>query len=532
MKRVRWTLYSVLILVSCFCVSGCFYRRLLAFKKQLQRFDEYFVLEEEEAVSLICKQPVMLAQDTTRFMGTKPSATLGEPPNAIYAYRMIKQHAPDQHETGNFDFVVQVVMKDNKIERFVLDKRYFAVMPKPMFVLTCRMVGHAKLDLAKRALTMGKLDRQPYLQESVFLNADQVRQLLGEPFKVTGNTFIYRYRLQQEGDESAWPAFVTTATFTSRGEFMRGESSVMGRTVVERPLKTATYPVPDNATGVNPETLKTLAWKGGHRARSHRVYGGEDQERLKLLGEVSDVNGIRLPKRNTAAPYYWRVDAIDRDGTLHPGEPWHFFPGRLVGRWRFDEGRGRIAHDATGAGNHGMLQGDATFEPRRGILGGAVCLDGDGDAVDVNECSLHTHTITMTAWIKGHRSSDWAGIIHFKDALWGGGLYWCRKDHLHYTWNYDSPKTWKFRGPSLPVDKWAFIAAAVDYDQATLYVYTRAAGLKASTHRVAHLPQSVGNLRFGWDDSRDNRRFVGLMDDIRIYNYALTRRQIEAIASE
>ena len=532
MKRVPWLLYTVIFAVFCLCASGCFYKRLLTLKKQLQRFDSYFVLEEKDAVSLIFKKPVMLAKDTLRIINGKPTRILGEGPNAIYEYRWVKQYAPNQQETDNFDFVVQVVMKANKIERFVLDKRYFAVMPKPMFVLTCKMLGHAKFDLAKRALTMGKIDRGPYLQESVFLDAQGVRELLGEPFKVAQNTFVYHYRLQQEGDASSWPPFVTTATFTGQGEFMRGESSVMGRTVVERPLKMATYPVPDNATGGNPRTLSKLRWKGGHAAKSHRVYGGVHKATLGFLGEVSDVNEILLRAWDKTSSYYWRVDALEQDGTLHQGELWTFFPGALVGRWAFDEDRGNVAHAMNGAGYHGRLQGDAQFKPAEGRLGGAVYLDGDGDAIDVNAFSLNTHAITMTAWIRGYRAGDWAGIIHFKDALWGGGLYWCKKNHLHYTWNYDSPKTWKFHGPALRADEWTFVAGVVDYDQAILYVYTRASGLKARINKVAHQSQSTSKLLFGWDDARDNRRFVGLMDDIRIYNHALTRDQIEHIISE
>ena len=72
----------------------------------------------------------------------------------------------------------------------------------------------------------------------------------------------------------------------------------------------------------------------------------------------------------------------------------------------------------------------------------------------------------------------------------------------------------------------------VDHDQATLYVYTRSRGPQATTNEVVHRSQSIGNLSFGWDDSKDTRRFAGLMDDVRIYNYALTRDQILHIVNE
>lgn len=76
------------------------------------------------------------------------------------------------------------------------------------------------------------------------------------------------------------------------------------------------------------------------------------------------------------------------------------------------------------------------------------------------------------------------------------------------------------------------MAGVVDYDQATLYVYTDSQGLKAKINKRAHQSQSVGRPMFGWDGSNDTRRFIGLMDDIRIYDYALTRDQIENIINE
>ena len=150
MRYVRHSLCGVLAAIVCLCASGCFYQRLLTFKNQLKKFEEHFLLEEDDRISMIFEKPVLFTEDTVRFIGTNPAAILGEPPNAIYEYRMVKQYAEDQAEEGNFDYTYQVVMKDNRIERFVFDKRFFAATPKPMFVRACKMFGRAKIDLARR----------------------------------------------------------------------------------------------------------------------------------------------------------------------------------------------------------------------------------------------------------------------------------------------------------------------------------------------------------------------------------------------
>lgn len=532
MRYVRWMLCCALCVTVCVCSSGCFYQRLLEFKKQLKHFEDYFILVEADSVSMIFKKPVMLTEDTDRVMGCKPTTVLGEAPKAIYEYRMVKQYAPDQKEEGNFDYTYQAVMKDNKIERFVFDKRFFAATPKPMFVRACKMFGYAKVDVVKRSLTMGKVDNQSFLEKSVFLNAEELHQLSGIPFAIDQNAHIYKYRLQQEGDPSSWPEIVTMITFTDQGEFIRGETTIMGGLMVERPLERPTRPVPANATAVNQETLKTLAWTGGVKAKTHRVYGGEDELNLTLLGEVSDATEIALPQRDTTVPYYWRVDAIDKADTVHPGAIWHFLPGRLAGQWTFDEPSGPTAHDASEAQNHGTLQGDAAFKPGAGILGGALYLDGAGDGMTVDDLSLQAHTMTMTAWINGHHTSDWADLVHFSGAFWSAGLYCCKSHHLHYSWYCDSLNSAAIAGPTVPKDEWTFVAVVVDYDQATLYVYTRGKGLKTETNKVTHQAQRVSEFGLGGDGSDQDRRFTGLVDDIRVYDYALTRDQIKNIIGE
>lgn len=532
MRAMRRVLSIVLLASVCLYSSGCFYQRLLTFKKQLKNFEDHFVLEEDDTISMIFKKPVLLTEDTVRFIGAEPAAILGEAPNAIYEYRMVKQYGSDQKEEGNFDYTYKVVMKDNKIERFVFDKRFFAATPRPMFVRACKMFGHAKIDVVKRSLTMGKVDSESYLAESVFLNAEELRQLSGVPFGVEENVYIYKYRLQQEGDESSWPEIVTMITFTDQGEFMRGETTIMGGMMVERPRKMPTWPVPANATAVNQETLKTLAWTGGYKAKTHRVYGGGEELNLTLLGEVSEVTEIELPERDTTAPFYWRVDAIDPAGTVHTGALWHFLPGKLAGRWTFDETSGPTAHDVSEAENHGTLRGDATFKPGAGILGGALSLDGAGDGMKADDLSLQAHTITMTAWIKGHHTSDWADLVHFNNAFWSAGLYCCKSHHLHYGWYCDSLNSAGIAGPTIPKDEWAFVAVVVDYDQATLYVYTRAKGLKSKANKVTHRAQRVSRFGLGGDGSEESRRFTGLVDDVRVYDHALTKDQIKRLIKE
>jgi predicted choloylglycine hydrolase len=69
-------------------------------------------------------------------------------------------------------------------------------------------------------------------------------------------------------------------------------------------------------------------------------------------------------------------------------------------------------------------------------------------------------------------------------------------------------------------------------DKTALYVYTKDQGLKTSVNKIKHIPQTFYGLKFGWDILQDTRRFVGLIDNVRIYNYALTQADIAALCKE
>ena len=103
---------------------------------------------------------------------------------------------------------------------------------------------------------------------------------------------------------------------------------------------------------------------------------------------------------------------------------------------------------------------------------------------------------------------------------------------MHYSWYCDSLNSAGIAGPTIPKDKWALVACVVDYDRATLYVYTRGKGLKSKTNRVPHQAQRVSRFGLGGDGSEEDRRFTGLVDDIRVYDHALTREQIKALIRE
>jgi hypothetical protein len=98
----------------------------------------------------------------------------------------------------------------------------------------------------------------------------------------------------------------------------KNEGAVWSFTTV---IGEATNPSPaDGAQAVNPNVV--LEWTAGGTAASHDVYFGTS-ESPELVGnqvETSfDPNGLE-----PGTTYYWRIDAVEADGTTHAGEVWSF----------------------------------------------------------------------------------------------------------------------------------------------------------------------------------------------------------------
>lgn len=198
----------------------------------------------------------------------------------------------------------------------------------------------------------------------------------------------------------------------------------------------------------------------------------------------------------------------------------------LVGYWPLDGD----ATDSVG-GSEGELVGGADWVDD-GRVNGAVKLDGSTGLVQISGFELITDTVTFVAWINGWKQSDWAGIVVSR----GTGVTWMGfgpNDTLTYVWNNNSPDTYDWQGGSaIPQNDWAMVAIAIEPDQATSYVYSEADGLNQGVNAIPHIEEIIDNLKFGWDECcGDQRHFNGIIDEVMIYDRALTEDEILKLAT-
>jgi len=290
----------------------------------------------------------------------------------------------------------------------------------------------------------------------------------------------------------------------------------------------ATKPEPRDGATIGLTSVSKLEWKPGANAKSHKVYFGTKIDELLLLAEVQSPGYDELPELEEGAKYYWRVDEVWADGTVITGDVCSFTTGKLVGWWKFDETEGSNASDSSSSDNVGKLSGNPQWRPSAGKVGGALEFDGVDDFVDCgNDASLDiTEQITLAAWVK---TND-AGDSQFNPYVTKGDRTYGLKQHSQNTLEfviYDG--TW--RVTHYPVDGsfngvWHHLAGTYDGGKLKLYIDGT---LEVTTAHAGSIASSAANLNIATNSEESGRFYNGAIDDVRIYNYALSEKEIEML---
>ena len=204
----------------------------------------------------------------------------------------------------------------------------------------------------------------------------------------------------------------------------------------------------------------------------------------------------------------------------------------LVGWWKFDEGSGAIAHDSSGNGNDGTLNGPVEWVAE-GKVNGALAFTGPYNYVQVQDSpSLDmTSQLTIAAWI----NPSWTGNNRIMQKSSGGGdnQYRLLKewgDNMVFHVPGLSPDRLEFVGLP-PIGEWTHLAATYDGQSMKVYYNGAVAGQQASTGQMG---VSDGTLTIGTkhETAPAGDEYNGMLDDVRIYNRALSASEIIALGGD
>jgi hypothetical protein len=297
----------------------------------------------------------------------------------------------------------------------------------------------------------------------------------------------------------------------------------------------ATRPEPRNGAVVSLPSVKKWKWHKGVKAKSHKVYFGTQAGQLRLLAEVNGSSYDELPHLEEGAKYYWRVDEVWDDGTVITGNVWSFETGALVSLWKLDETSGSIVKDSSGD-NNGTLVGDPQWQPAAGKVGGALLFDGDGDYINIGRDSDFdiTDQITVSAWIKVNQfDREWQAVIAKGDSSWRIQRNQ-NENSLEFactSLKIPSGAPWgNLLGKrSVNDGQWHHVAGIYDGNKMYLIIDGDVDASQSASGRINTNNQPV---YIGENAENTQRFWNGSIDDVRIYNYALTKEEVAALSNK
>ena len=198
----------------------------------------------------------------------------------------------------------------------------------------------------------------------------------------------------------------------------------------------------------------------------------------------------------------------------------------LVAGWALDEGTGTTASDISGNNNTGTLANGPTWTT--GKYGNALSFDGANDYVNVPDAaSLDLTSWTISAWIYPTSLPS----VTWKTILCKGGdctNYYLQTYGTELEGGFESPAgNWRrFRttGAALQLNTWYHVAFTFDDATNTGKVYINGGERFSKTETAAPVTTATP-LRIGTDNWNEN--WSGLLDDLRIYNRALSQAEIQ-----
>ena len=215
---------------------------------------------------------------------------------------------------------------------------------------------------------------------------------------------------------------------------------------------------------------------------------------------------------------------------------------QLIARYEFETN----ADDSTGI-NNGTLMGDAQIvsDAQRGSV---LSLDGDGDYVDIaDNTTFATNSITVAAWVKASGQETKSIVTHYEYGIGIDNRSWRmatgssegigQDDQLHIALSdngeyfYGHRKDYQTNTATF-YNTWQHVAFTFNAPSSALKLYIngieQTSLYKRCDDPITSLYDSTASIAIGCDfDSSIATRFLtGLVDDVQIYNYAISSAEM------
>ena len=201
-------------------------------------------------------------------------------------------------------------------------------------------------------------------------------------------------------------------------------------------------------------------------------------------------------------------------------------PEIVVGIWLFDKGSGKIAEDSSNNKNDGTFFGDPEW--KKGKFDGALEFDGDDRVIVPSSDSIKRtrEGLTVVSWIYPTKAADNGNILEvnansgWRIRVFNGGP----QGNAAF---FDRGATNCFAaGIATPVNKWLHLAATGSKNGIIIYIDGERAG---NTNNPYAPDPGSDHLSIGGCNEFASEYFVGLIDEVGVFNVALENNDIKSI---
>ena len=306
-------------------------------------------------------------------------------------------------------------------------------------------------------------------------------------------------------------------------------NQLLSKTLPGSQVTSYQYDLVGNLTRVaDPDSVLAMAYDLANRLTSTNTAGSPNQPAV-IVGSAYDAAGNRLAMSHPPGTTRYTYDALNRLHSFTSPTTMQCVPPPLSGLVSWWPGGG-TAQDLQD-GNHGTLQNGTTFAP--GQVGQAFSLDGVNDVVTIpDSANQKPPALTIAGWINLAQAPA-TGQEYYLMSKYGGNFDgWILRigSTRVPTLSLSRPPavvTHITAAVAIPLNTWVHLTATYDGTTAALYIdgVVQGTGMLNGGYTPTAVSMAIGAA--SWFTGGFT---AGLIDEVKLYNRALSVSEIQATA--